>query len=1580
MTDWNPPTQLPDSIDPQTAPAERLPRPDTTLDPSLVGEYITFERCPRYFIFKCQDRQESGHFHRESFDEAFEPLNPLLSKAGTEFEEQVERKLEPLIARSEDFQSQDHSVESAREALCRECQTALESTRDGEDMTEAQPVILLQTPLKGHIGTWTVVGDADLMVIWPAEDGIRVRIIDIKSAKEEKTYHQIQTAIYTILFRQWVESRDDLSSNKVTIEGGVITRADDINNAGPDSIPRFSLPEREADARSLCQKGGPLHRLYFTELESASYTIEDKCAGCAYNEACHSDAVEGRELAMLGLSPSQQEILKRHDITTIDDLSKLRYEPRDEHRNPQAPESPDVYDKDTHNTLLNQPDIGTSLSELVERAHYFAGRLIKNAANLDTGNDAKLLSRPSYSSLPSDDPKDSSNIEYPANSLIRVYLNIQYDNLRDTLILASARITATASDTDPIRISELADPTPKDENEIQQVEQDTIERFIGRLGDGISAVFDGLDIEGSMCDSTALHFYIFSKDEQSNLFDTLERHKDSKKVAILKQLLDGRKGVDQPMLSTIRSTVRSRYGLRTPSPGLLHLYQQFGSAHHYTKPRYDWKYTPEPQGANDWADGETQVDLQQVFNRRLFATRVAYEIDDGDYSLLPETQSKSDGDGLYSSRARYGAEIPLGYLWAAGDRIDKAWVEEADEQIEYDKKTVDAFRFHDRDRQERKIESRDVQAVGRHFCDALEHIERDIDYKSHKLEKKPVDPEAIKSMCDDSRSTLKSEIKGQREVDADESGQPVGVTGSQSPSLADACLDYLHLNNEASQEERKSLLQKPIAERILSGQAVPLEITSVTQSEEEDENGVVVEGSLLYSLFDDPETVRQRCRKKGGHGASSGSWMVATPFDHKSGEDARNFKVARNPQATIQELDLDEGTVTFTANRYQIGGRFMLRHSGWTTDRGDAEDSDKVYLGEGRKFVLDPQLGDITSSRCATAIEQAASNHLYKIVEGLAGGTYNNEDAPTCNWSLAALPPSSALTDAINWIKKNYGPQSLPSGNQADFIEAYKSQIQLLQGPPGTGKTGGSEGPAIAARTVAAAESKQGLTALVTGPSNKSIDEVMEATVEVLEAYQADNETVDIESSVSLVRLTSGEPDPEAKLPLVEYVDYNSDTESVDEIRRRLRAQERKSSGGRGLSIKGGQMRFTNKSSEAAPNEQTIIFATPSRSWKLLQKIDTGEGEASTFADTELWDLLAVDEGSMMTVPKFLMAGAGLRPDGQVLVAGDHRQMPPVQKHEFDEERRESIRAWVPYLSVLDFFRVIDGDLRPVPDDHQEALCMKRDPDEVSIPMAQLEAGRRCPDTITQVLYDHIYRRDSLDYEAVDERENVGIIGENASAGVKAALSDDATMSLILYDDEQHGQTNPVEVAISQAIIKAVPSNVSTGLVTPHNAQRGTLTRYLSEEITQSDTVTTGDREDTMTEQPKSGSAPTIDTVERFQGDERELMIVSATVSDPSLIANEDKFLLSENRATVALSRVKNQLVVVVAESVIEHIPTDTELYEEASLWKKLAGYVGYTEHKKNPEWAGSLKQFTGKSGSELSINPDKTSVSIYTE
>jgi superfamily I DNA and/or RNA helicase len=82
--------------------------------------------------------------------------------------------------------------------------------------------------------------------------------------------------------------------------------------------------------------------------------------------------------------------------------------------------------------------------------------------------------------------------------------------------------------------------------------------------------------------------------------------------------------------------------------------------------------------------------------------------------------------------------------------------------------------------------------------------------------------------------------------------------------------------------------------------------------------------------------------------------------------------------------------------------------------------------------------------------------------------------------------------------------------------------------------------------------------------------------------------------------------------------------------------------------------------------------------------------------------------------------------------------------------------------------------------------------------------------------------------------------------------------------------------------------------------------------------------------------AGAVDTVERFQGGERDLIIVSATVSDVAYAQSESDFLLEPRRLTVAVSRPKRKLIVLASQAIFTLMPADLDDYERGALWKHL--------------------------------------------
>ncbi len=100
------------------------------------------------------------------------------------------------------------------------------------------------------------------------------------------------------------------------------------------------------------------------------------------------------------------------------------------------------------------------------------------------------------------------------------------------------------------------------------------------------------------------------------------------------------------------------------------------------------------------------------------------------------------------------------------------------------------------------------------------------------------------------------------------------------------------------------------------------------------------------------------------------------------------------------------------------------------------------------------------------------------------------------------------------------------------------------------------------------------------------------------------------------------------------------------------------------------------------------------------------------------------------------------------------------------------------------------------------------------------------------------------------------------------------------------------------------------GIVTPHRAQRALIVRRLREIFPDHD--------------PQMIDAA-VDTVERFQGGQRDTIIISFGVGDPDLIAEEESFLLQLERTNVAISRARAKCILVISEDLAYHLPSDRE-------------------------------------------------------
>jgi len=81
---------------------------------------------------------------------------------------------------------------------------------------------------------------------------------------------------------------------------------------------------------------------------------------------------------------------------------------------------------------------------------------------------------------------------------------------------------------------------------------------------------------------------------------------------------------------------------------------------------------------------------------------------------------------------------------------------------------------------------------------------------------------------------------------------------------------------------------------------------------------------------------------------------------------------------------------------------------------------------------------------------------------------------------------------------------------------------------------------------------------------------------------------------------------------------------------------------------------------------------------------------------------------------------------------------------------------------------------------------------------------------------------------------------------------------------------------------------------------------------------------------------PLVDTVERIQGGERDLIILSLTASDPEALLGEAAFFFSPNRLNVSLTRARKKLVILMSPAILESFPDDPEALRGADLLRRV--------------------------------------------
>jgi predicted RecB family nuclease len=527
-------------------------------------------------------------------------------------------------------------------------------------------------------------------------------------------------------------------------------------------------------------------------------------------------------------------------------------------------------------------------------------------------------------------------------------------------------------------------------------------------------------------------------------------------------------------------------------------------------------------------------------------------------------------------------------------------------------------------------------------------------------------------------------------------------------------------------------------------------------------------------------------------------------------------------------------------------------------------------LEDGTLYTLDADPNDWYGYWCSQVVEglcKGGSNRLYDLLTDPASWGRDTSGLPGQAKFLAGLFAFRAQGLLHDFEK-----------SKRALIGGYgKAPVLVVQGPPGTGKSY-STAFAVFARLQGEVEAGRDFRVFVTCKTHAATDVLLRNVLDVQRKLRElrDGSPGLFEQyiderllEVPLYRVAPHDPPPDGVIHLVKDAEKGKgEPKNADVI--------------------------------AGPR-WCVVGITPGGVYGLVK----GKWSTKDIFGHGVCDLLVLDEASQMNLPEAGMAALPLKDDGQVVVVGDHRQMPPIVRHDWSGECRRTFKQYQVYTSLFDTLR------------------------QHNPPMIRFAESFRLHRAMADFLRGEVYRHDGIAYFS----RKVDLLPARPVADplVAAVLTPEYPLVVLVHEEAGSQVRNAYEQALIEPVIRVLASTEGHGLdpeeglgvVVPHRAQRAALQQSFPQLCVI----------DATSGLPVRSA---IDTVERFQGGERTVVLVSATESDPAYLLSSGEFLLDPRRLTVALSRAKRKMVLVASRSVFSLFSPDEEVFANSQLWKNL--------------------------------------------
>ncbi|HEY9865156.1 MAG TPA: PD-(D/E)XK nuclease family protein, partial [Candidatus Obscuribacterales bacterium] len=223
----------------------------STTKPSIratdIAEYIRYQSCDRRFKLKFDNYELAKQI---PFSELIfaTSLDPVLEEAGRI----REREWETLLQKYDFLDLTQISKKSSKN----QATEWNEFVKKIESLPAGQDAYGREISIEGNLEEFNVRGQIDFIVVLWENNEPKLRLVECKASRKDRTYHQAQVALYRMLVREIIKE------NPITISGVilkseniecVVVRIDENTNKSQDIIQSqaLNLDTIEADISRL---------------------------------------------------------------------------------------------------------------------------------------------------------------------------------------------------------------------------------------------------------------------------------------------------------------------------------------------------------------------------------------------------------------------------------------------------------------------------------------------------------------------------------------------------------------------------------------------------------------------------------------------------------------------------------------------------------------------------------------------------------------------------------------------------------------------------------------------------------------------------------------------------------------------------------------------------------------------------------------------------------------------------------------------------------------------------------------------------------------------------------------------------------------------------------------------------------------------------------------------------------------------------------------------------------------------------------------------------------------------------------